>query len=60
MTRDGPVRRLDLRTVPHHVEYELEAFGIDLGRPLQPGCEWGGQNMNTIALIARGRKDNGQ
>jgi hypothetical protein len=29
-------------------------------RPLQPDCEWRDQNMNTIASIAGGRKDNGQ
>ncbi|MBN3968730.1 helix-turn-helix transcriptional regulator [Pseudomonas gregormendelii] len=58
MTRDRLVRRIDFRTVPPHVEYELEAFGVDLGRALQPVCEWGTQNMNAIASIAGVREAN--
>lgn len=53
MMRDGLVRRIDFQTVPPHVEYELEAFGIDMGRALQPVCEWGTQNMDVIASITR-------
>lgn len=60
MTRDGLVRRNDFQTVPPHVEYELEAFGIDMGRALQPVCEWGTQNMDIIASISRSRENNGQ
>lgn len=52
MMRDGLVRRIDYQKVPPHVEYELEAFGVDMGRALQPVCEWGTQNMDVIAAIA--------
>lgn len=55
MTTDGLVRRIDFRTVPPHVEYELTAFGTDLGKTLQPICEWGSQNMDEIASIAAAR-----
>jgi DNA-binding HxlR family transcriptional regulator len=55
MTRDGLVRRIDFQTVPPHVEYELEALGVDLGRALQPVCEWGTHNMNAIVSIAEFR-----
>jgi DNA-binding HxlR family transcriptional regulator len=55
MIRDGLVRRIDFQMMPSHVEYELEAFGIEMGRALQPVCEWGTQNMDVIAAIARVR-----
>lgn len=55
MMRDGLVRRIDFQKVPPHAEYELESFGIDRGRALQPVCEWGSQNMDVIAVIARVR-----
>lgn len=58
MIRDGLVRRIDFQMVPPHVEYELEAFGIEMGRALQPVCEWGTQNMDVIAAIARVRDTN--
>lgn len=58
MMRDGLVRRIDFQKVPPHVEYELEAFGIDMGRALQPVCEWGTQNMDVIAAITRARNKN--
>ncbi|PLZ01928.1 transcriptional regulator [Burkholderia sp. WAC0059] len=55
MTRDGLVRRIDFQTVPPHVEYELEAFGLDLGRALKPVCQWGTRNMEAVASIADAR-----
>ncbi|MGO4100283.1 winged helix-turn-helix transcriptional regulator [Pseudomonas sp. TAF7] len=58
MIRDGLVRRIDFQMMPPHVEYELEAFGIEMGRALQPVCEWGTQNMDVIAAIARVRNTN--
>jgi DNA-binding HxlR family transcriptional regulator len=55
MTSDGLVRRIDFRTVPPHVEYELTAFGRDFGKNLQPMCEWGSQNMEEISAISSAR-----
>lgn len=55
MTSDGLVRRIDFRTVPPHVEYTLTAFGKDLGKTLQPVCEWGSENMEEIRAIATAR-----
>ena len=55
MTSDGLVTRIDFHTVPPHVEYELTAFGRDLGETLRPMCEWGSQNMEEIKAIASAR-----
>lgn len=55
MAADGLIRRIDFRTVPPHVEYELTAFGKDFGKSLQPICEWGSQNMDEITAIASAR-----
>jgi DNA-binding HxlR family transcriptional regulator len=55
MTRDGLVRRIDFRTVPPHVEYELTAFGKDFGKTLRPVCDWGSRNMEEIRAISTAR-----
>lgn len=55
MSVDGLVRRIDFRTVPPHVEYELTAFGRDLCGSLQPLCEWGSRNMTEISAISAAR-----
>src|SRR6186713_562863 len=55
MVADGLLRRIDFKTVPPHVEYEATAFGLELGRSLQPLCEWGSQNMGEIAAISAAR-----
>jgi len=55
MTRDGLIRRIDFRTVPPHVEYELTAFGKDFGKALRPICSWGTRNMEQISAISSAR-----
>lgn len=55
MAADGLVRRIDFRTVPPHVEYELTKFGKDLCEALRPVCDWGTENMNEIAAISTAR-----
>lgn len=55
MTADGLLRRIDFKTVPPHVEYELTAFGLDLCESLRTVCEWGTRNMDEIASINRAR-----
>lgn len=59
MAADGLVRRIDFRTVPPHVEYELTAFGRDFCQSFSAVCEWGDRNMDRVAKIssARGRED---
>lgn len=55
LVADGLVRRIDFKTVPPHVEYELTAFGRDLCGTMQPACAWGVRNMGEIARIAQAR-----
>ncbi|MFG1427716.1 winged helix-turn-helix transcriptional regulator [Roseixanthobacter glucoisosaccharinicivorans] len=55
MSTDGLVRRIDYRTVPPHVEYELTGFGQDLCRSLQPLCEWGTRNMAELTAVSAAR-----
>jgi DNA-binding HxlR family transcriptional regulator len=55
MAADGVVRRIDFRTVPPHVEYELTKFGSDLSSAMQPICEWGSQNMDELVAISAAR-----
>ncbi|UNK41054.1 helix-turn-helix transcriptional regulator [Luteimonas sp. S4-F44] len=55
MTADGLVRRIDHRTVPPHVEYELTAFGHDFCESFSAVCEWGDRNIRRVEKIAAQR-----
>jgi len=55
MAADGLVRRIDFRTVPPHVEYELTKFGYELSGAMRPICEWGSLNMNEVVAISAAR-----
>jgi DNA-binding HxlR family transcriptional regulator len=55
MVADGLLRRIDFKTVPPHVEYEVTAFGLELGTSIRPVCEWGARNMKEITAIAKSR-----
>lgn len=55
LAADGLVRRIELKAVPPHVEYELTTFGRDLCGTMQRACEWGVRNMGEIARIAETR-----
>ncbi|WP_172125782.1 MULTISPECIES: helix-turn-helix domain-containing protein [unclassified Devosia] len=55
LTNDGIIRRIDFRTVPPHVEYELTEFGQSLARVLAPLCEWGTQHDGEISAIVQKR-----
>lgn len=55
MAADSLLRRIDFKTVPPHVEYEATAFGLELGRSMQPLCEWASRNIEEIAAIAKAR-----
>lgn len=56
MMDDGIIRRIDFRTVPPHVEYELTDFGQSLAKVLAPLCEWGTRHTQDVALIVRNRQ----
>jgi DNA-binding HxlR family transcriptional regulator len=56
MTDDGVIRRVDYRTVPPHVEYELTDFGESLARVLAPLCEWGTRHTSEVTVIVQNRK----
>jgi DNA-binding HxlR family transcriptional regulator len=56
MTDDGIIRRIDFKTVPPHVEYELTDFGHSLSKVLAPLCEWGTRHTSEVALIVQNRK----
>ena len=56
MMDDGIIRRIDFRTVPPHVEYELTDFGQSLAKVLAPLCEWGTHHTQDVALIVRNRQ----
>ncbi len=53
---DGVIHRIDFKTVPPHVEYELTAFGHSLAMVLAPLCEWGAHHSSEVAVIVRNRK----
>ena len=55
MASDGLVRRIDHKTVPPHVEYELTPLGRDLTERLRPLCDWGSENMDKIVTITSER-----
>jgi DNA-binding HxlR family transcriptional regulator len=55
MVADGLLRRIDFKTVPPHVEYELTTFGLELCGTLKAICDWGSANMNEIIAIADAR-----
>jgi DNA-binding HxlR family transcriptional regulator len=55
MASDKLVRRIDHKTVPPHVEYELTELGHDLGRAVVPLCQWGERHMDEIAGISEER-----
>jgi len=55
MATDGLVRRIDFKTVPPHVEYELTALGLDLCGAMKAICDWGSRNMDEIVSINRAR-----
>ena len=53
---DGVIRRIDFRTVPPHVEYELTDFGHSLAKALAPLCEWGTHHTAQVAMIVEKRE----
>ncbi len=56
MADDGVIRRIDFKTVPPHVEYELTDFGRSLAKVLAPLCEWGTRHSCDVAIIVENRK----
>lgn len=56
LASDGLVRRIDFRTVPPHVEYELTAFGRGFCESFAAVCEWGNRNMDRVSAIAAARE----
>jgi DNA-binding HxlR family transcriptional regulator len=55
MASHGIFRRIDRKTVPPHVEYEMTKFGYDLARAVEPLCEWGTKHMREVEAISRKR-----
>ena len=55
LTDDGVIRRMDFRTVPPHVEYELSDFGQSLAILLAPLCDWGTRHTSEVSLIVQNR-----
>ncbi|WEX10686.1 helix-turn-helix domain-containing protein [Chelativorans sp. AA-79] len=53
---DGVIRRIDFKTVPPHVEYELTDFGQSLADVLAPLCEWGTLHTAEVAKIVQRRE----
>ncbi|CAH0342978.1 helix-turn-helix domain-containing protein [Rhizobium sp. CECT 9324] len=53
---DGVIRRIDFKTVPPHVEYELTDFGRSLSKVLAPLCEWGTLHSSEVTSIVQNRK----
>jgi DNA-binding HxlR family transcriptional regulator len=56
LVEDGIIRRVDFRTVPPHVEYQLTEFGQSLANVLAPLCEWGTHHTADVARIVDARK----
>jgi DNA-binding HxlR family transcriptional regulator len=56
MVDDGVIRRIDFKTVPPHVEYELTDFGNSLAKVLAPLCEWGTRHSSEVAIIVQNRQ----
>ena len=48
---DGIVTRNDYREVPPRVDYTLTPLGHSLAEALKPLCNWGSENMDTVAQI---------
>ena len=48
---DGIVTRNDYREVPPRVDYTLSPLGHSLAEALTPLCDWGSENMDTVAQI---------
>jgi len=48
---DGIVTRNDYREVPPRVDYTLTPLGHSLAEALTPLCNWGSENMATVAQI---------
>jgi DNA-binding HxlR family transcriptional regulator len=48
---DGIVTRNDYREVPPRVDYTLTPLGHSLAEALTPLCNWGSENMDTVAQI---------
>jgi len=48
---DGIVTRNDYREVPPRVDYTLTPLGHSLAEALTPLCNWGSENMDTVATI---------
>lgn len=48
---DGIVTRNDYREVPPRVDYTLTPLGHSLADALTPLCNWGSENMDTVAQI---------
>ena len=60
LVADGLITRIDHRTVPPRVEYELTPFGRSLSEALRPLCQWGTNNMDKIGSISRSRATSSQ
>ena len=48
---DSIVTRNDYREVPPRVDYTLTPLGHSLAEALTPLCNWGSENMDTVAQI---------
>ena len=48
---DSIVTRNDYREVPPRVDYTLTPLGHSLAEALTPLCNWGSENMETVAQI---------
>ncbi|WP_175578812.1 winged helix-turn-helix transcriptional regulator [Chimaeribacter coloradensis] len=48
LTDAGILTRHDFREVPPRVEYTITGFGRTLALALQPLCEWGNANRQTL------------
>ncbi len=48
---DGIVTRKDYQEVPPRVDYTLTPLGHSLAKALEPLCNWGSDNMESVAQI---------
>jgi len=55
MVADGIIERIDHKTVPPHVEYDVTDFGRSMAAAVVPLCEWGTANMERITALAQTR-----